>query len=251
MKRKINTGTYSYKTHQGRVRLLNEDAVKVLVNSDGDVLLIAADGMGGHKKGEFASSELVLTFERSFKEKKSFSSLISAKQWIRASIKKANNSIYKTQQRSQDYSGMATTATVVLIRKNKMVIANCGDSRAYILKDDELIKMTEDQTYVNYLVHCGEITESEALTRDDRHVLTNAVGLYASVSFDLQTYKYEGEKVLVCTDGLYNFVKFEDIQNVLRTDNSTEEKCLSLVNLANFNGGDDNITVAIWEPSND
>ena len=149
------------------------------------------------------------------------------------------------------YKGMGTTLALAFIYKNKLVVINCGDSRTYWVKNNELVQLSEDQTYVNFLLKSGQITEEQALVHPERHVLTNAIGLFPSLSLDVKVYKYNGETVLLCSDGIYNNVSEKDILNVLKTKLNTEEKVESIINLGNYNGGTDNMSIALWESFND
>ena len=251
MRKKMIDGRFSCDSNVGRVRLINEDAAKVIVNSNGNILMMVADGMGGHKKGEFASNETIKIIEEKFLNVKKFLNIYQAAAWLGRTMKVVNSAIYKKQTTNAEYAGMGTTLTLVLLFNSKMAVLNMGDSRAYIIKDNKLVQLTEDQTYVNYLLKCGEISRDQALIHPERHVLTNAVGMFPSVSYELKIYQYNNNKVLLCSDGLYNFVNFSDIENILLQKNGPEDKCTSLIGLANHNGGEDNITVAIWEPTND
>ena len=89
------------------------------------------------------------------------------------------------------------------------------------------------------------------LTHPKRHVLTNAIGIFPSLSIDIKVYKYNGESVLLCSDGLYTNIKENDIENILHTEQTTQQKVVSLINIANFNGGSDNISLALWETLDD
>ena len=231
--------------------MLNEDSVKTMINSSGNVLLMVADGMGGHNKGEFASSEVVRIISEAFERKRGFINLYEASLWLKNIVRYSNSYIFRKQENDADYANMGTTLIICLIYKNRLLILNCGDSRCYLLKNDELKQISEDQTYVNYLVKCGEITPEEALTHPKRHVLTNAIGLYPSATFEFKIRKYNGETILLCSDGLYNEVSKINMKNILMTDANPIEKCKQLINLANFNGGEDNSSVAIWESIHD
>ena len=107
--------------------------------------------------------------------------------------------------------------------------------------------MSEDQTYVGYLLRTKQITEEEALIHPKRHVLMNALGVYPSASIDIKTFPYMGETVLLCSDGLYNNVPKNDIASVLKSEDSVEQKVNELIAIGNKNGGSDNIAVVIWE----
>lgn len=251
MNKKFN-GTYSYQKDIGKVRVSNEDESLVIVNADGDVLMMVADGMGGHQKGDYASLETINYLKDLFQTKGKFFNQLEVVYWLKKAIKEVNNHIFSISDNNSQYSGMGTTLVLAFLYKNKLIVANCGDSRCYIYnKKDELIQLTEDQTYVNYLYRSGQIKKEEILTHPKRHVLTNAIGIFPSLSIDIKVLNYGGEKILLCSDGLYNNVKESDIQNVLHTDQTTQQKVASLINIANYNGGSDNISLALWESLND
>lgn len=249
-KKKFN-GSFSFKKDIGKVRVTNEDETRVLINSTGNVLLMVADGMGGHNKGDYASKETIEIVSQTFKDKKGFLSLFDAVSRLKRIAKLANSRIYRIQDEDLMYKGMGTTLSLVLIYKNKLISLNCGDSRTYWVKNGELVQISEDQTYVNFLLKSGQITKEEALVHPERHVLTNAIGLFPSISIDIKVLKYNGETVLLCSDGLYNNVSEKDMLNILNTKLNTEEKVESLINLGNFNGGSDNMSIALWESLDD
>ena len=251
MKRKRFNGNFSYVKDIGKVRIANEDECRVVVNSAGCVLMMVADGMGGHNKGDFASKRTVEILCEMFKEKKTFINSFFAAQWLQRSIKSANSKIYNIQDKDSDYKGMGTTLALVLLLKNKLITVNCGDSRIYWVKNNDLVQLTEDQTYVNFLLRSGQITEDEVATHPDRHILTNAIGLFPSISIDLRIFNYSGEKIFICSDGVYNNVKKNDILNILNTKLSIADKAQSIISLGNYNGGSDNMSLVIRETTND
>ncbi len=251
MKTKIYKGKYSFLCDIGKVRKTNEDRVKALSNSFNNVLLVVADGMGGHRKGEFASSEVVETLGKEFLKKGHFTSFFDAHYWLCSTVKKINKRIFNLQDSDEKYRGMGSTVTVVLIYKRRLMVLNAGDSRCYAIKDGKLELLTEDQTYVRYLINSGQISETQALTHPKRHYLTNAIGLFPTFSYDLNIYEYRGETLFLCSDGLYNNVSASDIEANLKSNNSVDDKVRSLVNLANYNGGSDNISCVLWEPIDD
>jgi len=246
--KKYLTGRFSYKTDIGKVRLNNEDQAAALTNASGNVLLIVCDGMGGQNKGDLASSLAVNTIVTSFKERKGFLNSQFAKMWVSRIIREANKTIYEQSQSNPNYDGMGTTITLLLIIKDVAILGHAGDSRCYFLRNNhDLVQMSEDQTYVAYLLRTGKITHEEALTHPKRHVLMNAIGVYPSASIDLKVFPYQGEKVLLCSDGLYNNVPLEDITSVLKGDDAIEQKVNTLIAIGNKNGGSDNIAVVLWE----
>ena len=246
--KKYLTGRFSYRTDVGKVRLTNEDQAIALTNASGNVLLIVCDGMGGQKKGDLASSLAIHTIVTSFKSRKGFFNAYFAKVWVSKAIREANKCIYEQSINNPNYQGMGTTITLLLIIKDLAILANAGDSRCYFLKQNhELVQMTEDQTYVGYLLRTGQITSEEALVHPKRHVLMNALGIYPSASVDIKTIPYLNEIVLLCSDGLYNNVPHEDILAIVKGNDSIEQKVNELIAIGNKNGGSDNIAVVLWE----
>ena len=233
------------------MRLTNEDRSIALTNSKGDVLLLVCDGMGGQSKGDLASTIAVQTLQDEFeKHKGSFLNKLFAKIWLKNAIKKANSAIFDESARNEEYHGMGTTITAVLIVKTFIVIGQAGDSRAYILKDNKLLQISEDQTYVAYLYRTGQITKEEMTTHSKRHVLMNAVGIYPSLNVDITSLNYNNEAILLCSDGLYNNVSHSDIENIMKNTDSVNHKVNQLIQISNANGGSDNIAVVVWEANN-
>ena len=142
---------------------------------------------------------------------------------------------------------MGTTLTAVLLVGGTAFIAQVGDSRAYFLENNKLVQVSEDQTYVSHLIRTGQITEEEARVHPKRHVLLNALGIYPSINVDTKIRKYDGNRILVCSDGLYNNVSNFDLENILRNNDSPTLKVKQLIGVANANGGSDNIAVVVWE----
>ena len=239
-------GTFDFKRDIGRVRIANEDQSFVLTNYQGDVLMVVCDGMGGQNKGDFASKMALDHLVESFKNKRKMPVFLS-RLWLMRSVKEANSIIFKEADSNPFYHDMGTTLVAVLIQGNSMIVINVGDSRAYSYSESGLRRLTNDQTYVNYLYRSGQIKERERDSRPDRHVLMNALGIYPSVNFDIHTYPYSGETILLCSDGLYNNVSEPEIRAVLSTDERTDQKTATFISEANHNGGSDNIAVALWE----
>ena len=246
--KKYLTGRFFYRTDVGKVRLNNEDQAIALTNASGNVLLVVCDGMGGQNKGDLASSLAVNTIVSSFKNRKGFMNSYFARLWVGQAIREANKSIYEQSQSNPNYHGMGTTVTLLLIIKDVAIMGHVGDSRCYFLKSrHDLVQMSEDQTYVGYLIRTGQITPEQALTHPKRHVLMNALGIYPSASIDIKVFPYLGEEVLLCRDGLYNNVPIEDIAAVIKGNDSVEQKVNELIAIGNKNGGSDNIAVVLWE----
>jgi PPM family protein phosphatase len=240
-------GTYAYKTDVGRVRTHNEDQAMVVLNASGEVFLIVCDGMGGANKGDVASKLAIDSLSESFRKKHRSSLAQLDKWWFTRSCKEANSLIYDQADKNPAYKGMGTTMVAALISGDRLMVANIGDSRAYELTKDKITQLTEDQTYVHFLVETGKITSEQALTHPERHVLMNALGIYPSVSLTITVYPYHGESLLLCSDGLYNQVAEKDILALASTDERADQKVMSLICVANSNGGSDNEGIAYWE----
>lgn len=247
--KKYISGTYSYLTDIGKVRLSNEDRVGVFVNAQGNVLMVVCDGMGGERKGEYASSLTLSIFKEAFEHKSRFFTFLDTYRFLRRTAALANKKILQKASSNANYSGMGTTLTAVLIVNNYYYVLHIGDSRAYTFRNRQLNRVTEDQTLVNHLMKTGKITVEQMKTHPQRHILMNSLGSNPILSFDLMRRPYMEETILVCSDGLYNNLSEKDIHGVLRNTDTSEQKVNQLIRLANSNGGSDNIAVALWEAS--
>ena len=244
------TGNFSCLVDQGKVRKTNEDFSMGAINAYGNVILCVADGMGGAKKGDYASSTLVKYIVKNFQGlDKEFKNSKAMKKWLYKIILEANKKIYTKANKSLDFKGMGSTLSVCLIVKDILITAQVGDSRIYILKDNKLSQLSVDQSYVNYLVHNHYINADDASSHKERHKLTNAIGTKSKVNADINEYHYEKERLLLCSDGLYNNVSFEDLESILRGNDSLDKKVMQLIAFGNANGGSDNMAVLIWECS--
>ena len=242
-------GSFACLTDRGRVRLTNEDQATALTNERGDVLLVVCDGMGGNKKGGYASKTAIESIVDSFSRR---SRVLFPARFLNAAIKKANRAIFLEGDDDPSYQGMGTTLVAALITKNKLVVANVGDSRCYSYSRAQGLKrLTRDQTYVDYLVRTGKVDKEKTAAHPDRHVLMNALGIYPTASMDIDILDYHGESLLLCSDGLYNNLSDPEIRAILQTDDRPDQKARSLIIDANNNGGSDNIGVAYWEAFHD
>lgn len=246
-----NSGQFAYKTNIGKVRMINEDQAIALSNSSGDILLLVCDGMGGHNKGDYASKFAVDTISDAFRKKNHFGSLFMTKYWFSKVIRNTNLQIYNEAYRNSAYKDMGTTMVAALIIRDKIVIANIGDSRAYEVKFDGLAQLTTDQTYVDYLYRTGKITKEEMESHPKRHVLMNALGIYPSINLDVNVLPYLGNSILLCSDGLYNNMDQKEVFTILQSDDRIAQKVDMLIRTANENGGSDNIAIAYWESNHD
>lgn len=243
-------GRFGSKTDIGLVRPSNEDKALSLIDAQGNILLCVCDGMGGYMKGDFASKIAVDVISAAFTNKFKFVFSFQVKHWIAKIIKNINYSVYSESQYSDKFKGMGTTLCLAILFKNKIFVANIGDSRCYIVDNEKLIQLTRDQTYVQYLLSKGEIDEQEKLTSKDRHALMNYIGQKKTVNYVLTTYENEKKSILLCSDGLYNNAADKQIFSAMSSSERLDQKINTLIGIAKANGGTDNIAVSIWEPYN-
>lgn len=228
----------------GLMRENNEDAMYVSVD-DNLPLYIVADGMGGHNAGDVASNMAVDIIKDEFiSSKGNLNSPRKIKKFIVNTIEKANEIIYERSLNELDYEGMGTTVVLGYYFDNKIYIGHVGDSRAYILTDDSIKQITEDHTLVNELVKKGSITESQALHHPQRNYITQALGTSMEIKIDTDIVDFKrGDTLLLCSDGFYNMLDQRTILEAIRENTYLEDGLRALVNMANENGGKDNITV--------
>lgn len=238
---------YSYysATDVGKIRTTNEDSVFVSTNRYGHVLAVIADGMGGHNAGDVASKVIVNKISKAWATTPNIKSSAEAKKWLTAHIKEINEHILTYSQMNGQLSGMGSTIVIAICLDNETVIANVGDSRAYAVFNSSLIQVTNDQTLVNELVEQGEITENEAKFHPQKNVLMQAVGTSKVLKIDFYEIENSYEYLMLCSDGLTNMVNFETISDFIINRENMEDSVNGLVELANENGGHDNITVIL------
>ena len=236
-----------YITDSGRVRSHNEDSVTIVKNTSSEHLMIVADGMGGHRAGEIASSIVVSHVGKSFSDKESLGTKEEAKEWMKTVISESNVLIYKYTIDNPDSMGMGTTIVMSLVSKEFLLFGNIGDSSGYVLKNNHLHKITIDHTLVNLLVKSGELTEEEAREHPRRNVLMRALGTNMSVEMDIFDVETDVDGILLCSDGLTNMLKDDQITKVLLEETPVENKVKKLIIKCNNRGGTDNISIAYLE----
>lgn len=236
-----------YITDTGKVRTHNEDSVSIVKNLSGEYLMVVADGMGGHKAGEVASSIVVNGLTKKFKELESIGEKKEAVNWIRESISKLNDDIFKYTEEFQESKGMGTTVVLSVVTKDYILFGNVGDSSGFVMKKNKLYKVTKDHTLVNLLVETGELTPEEALNHPRKNVLMRALGANNPIDVDIFDVDTESKAILLCSDGLTNMLTVEQIEKVLNSDLSLEERIVKLIKKSNLRGGTDNVSIAYLE----
>ncbi|MBQ6715050.1 MAG: Stp1/IreP family PP2C-type Ser/Thr phosphatase [Clostridia bacterium] len=226
-------------TDVGCVRTLNEDTYYMPEN--GERFVAVADGMGGHKAGEIASGKAV----RVLKETLSMEPTASEDR-MRYAFGRANREVYLEAERDAAKKGMGTTLTALWFSKESVIMGHVGDSRAYRLRDGQLLRASTDHSYVEELVKIGAITPEMARTHPQRNVITRSIGPWPRVEADVATFDLEaGDVWLLCSDGLSMYLDDEDIRQVLVSSLSWPDKVKKLVQTALDAGGADNVTVLI------
>ena len=234
-----------YLTDTGKVRSHNEDSVTILKNTVGEYLMIVADGMGGHRKGEVASSLALTHLGKRFMEVASVGPKVDAVNWLNDNVNEINKQILDYGEKNENSKGLGTTIVTAIITKEYIIIGNIGDSSGYVMKSKKLHKVTKDHTLVNLLIEAGNLTEEEAKDHPKKNVLMRALGAAEKAEIDIFDVDNDSDAVLLCSDGLTNMLTDEQIEKVLLDDSLLiEEKVIKLINKCNVGGGTDNISVA-------
>lgn len=233
----------------GKRKDKNEDSFAFNAPEDGGmpkkgILLVLADGMGGRAGGAIASRVTVETIMDEYYNNKSS----KIPESLNNAVLKANDEVISRGDSDRSIQGMAATAIAAVIKKDKLFHANVGDSRIYLIKEDEIIQLTEDHSIVAGLVKAGYITEEEAPTYPGGNVITRAIGLKPELEVDVSEKEVKvrpGQYVMLCCDGLHKDIPDEDILKVFHDQKEPQAICEKLVEKALEAGGDDNITVLI------
>ncbi len=244
-------------TDLGLKRTVNEDNYKICPNLD---LYIVADGMGGHIAGEVASRMAVDVIAEIVKKEvagieSGNSELLHPGLILEKAIQLSNRKILETARKRSELEGMGTTVVAVTVKNKTLHIASVGDSRIYRIRNGEASLLTSDHSWVNMQVRLGYMTAEEAKTHPMRNVITRALGTQRDVEVDIMAHLIRpGDTILMCTDGLSNYLKEPEIARIIKENNShLETSTKHLIELANNRGGDDNITVLLvhFQCSND
>lgn len=236
------------KTDVGLMRTINQDSIFVSTQPIGKLpnLFIVADGMGGHKAGDVASREAI---ER-FVKYACTTHMSDPANILDAGIISVNKDIFDMANSNRDYSGMGTTFVVASLVENHVYIANVGDSRLYLIGRD-IRQITRDHSLVEDMVRMGVLEREEARTHYKKNVITKAIGVADDKTSTPDIFEIEvenGDKLLLCSDGLTNMVEDYDIKKIVKDNDSIEDAVRELIKQANENGGKDNISAILIEP---
>ena len=225
-------------TNVGNYRKNNEDSYYI---DPSEKLFVLADGMGGHLAGEKASAMATEIIAKNFEKLSENPNIQDIMDMTNESIKKANSEIFTKSATNEDYRGMGTTVVMGYVLDDTFVYSSVGDSRIYII-DSDINQITKDDSFVNYLMEIGEITEDEAKVHPKKNVLTKALGTNEDVEVIINNLKLKDKDiVLLCSDGHTNMVSNEKICEIVK-NNSPKIARDKLIELALKNGGMDNIT---------
>ncbi len=237
-----------YLTDAGKVRSHNEDSVTILKNKSNEYLMMVADGMGGHRKGEVASSLALAHLGKRFTDIASIGTKYDAVNWLNDNVNEINKNILDYANEHEDSLGMGSTLVVAILTKDYLIFGNIGDSSGYVLKNSKLHKVTKDHTLVNLLVESGNLTEDEAKYHPKKNVLMRALGASEKVQMDIFDVDMNNEGIMLCSDGLTTMLSDEQIEKVLDDENlDTQEKVIKLIQKCNARGGFDNVSIAFAE----
>ena len=234
-----------YLTDTGRVRSHNEDSVTIVKNASGEHLMIVADGMGGHRAGEIASSMVVTQIGKRFSNLSTIGSKMDAVKWLKENVDEVNDSILKYGEEHTESMGLGTTVVMALLTKDFLIFVNIGDSSGYVLKNKVLHKITKEHTLVNFLVETGELTPEEAINHPKKNVLMKALGASEKQELDIFDVDPNVDAILLVRDGLTNMLTMDQVEKVLNDDElKYEDKLIKLIKKCNARGGTDNISIA-------
>jgi protein phosphatase len=221
-------------THTGLVRGNNEDSY--LVDDDHDLYAVA-DGMGGHRGGEVASRTAI----------EALRAAIATGRGVEEAIATANDAVIERARGDSGLTGMGTTLTALVVRSGRqLLVGHVGDSRAYIIHEGVLRRITDDHSLVEELVREGRLTPEQADAHPQRHVVTRALGIDAQIDVDLYTLDVTvGDRVVLCSDGLTTMVRERDVERIARSEPDPQRAAEQLVDAANAAGGEDNTSVVI------
>jgi PPM family protein phosphatase len=250
----------------GRVRKNNEDSFVVCDLSTGEMnpfssehslgsrglLLLVADGMGGEMCGEVASSLCAEVIPSRLLENlnSADSNPTNLTRRLQEAVEFANRTVFEKAQCERLCRGMGTTATAAAVVGDRLVVAQVGDSRAYLVRNGRMCQLTRDQTFLNYLADRGAPLPAEPEKDSRRSILTQALGTRETLDVKLTGARLRSQDaVLLCSDGLYSMVKSAKMLEILQDSDTPQSKCRALIDAANASGGADNVTVIVAQVS--
>ena len=236
------------KTDIGMVRSMNQDSIFFSDKKIGNLpnLYIVADGMGGHKAGDYASAHAVSWFVDYAKEC-SYENPITI---MKTGIAKVNDMLLQMSNEHSELKGMGTTFVAAVMIDDKMYVANIGDSRLYVIGQEDTRQITLDHSLVEELIRTGQLDRRKVRFHPEKNIITRALGTGKEAVPDFFEVELQpGEKVLLCSDGLTNMVEDDEIGSIVMRQQFVDRICEQLIDRANYYGGKDNIGVVVIEQS--
>lgn len=237
-------------TDIGKNRVVNQDNIYVSTTPVGNLpnLFVVADGMGGHRAGDYASRYATDAVVESITN----NAETDIKKIITKAVEDANSLVFKKSEENEDFRGMGTTLVIAAISGDELTVANVGDSRLYLIEGSIIKQLTQDHSLVAEMVRMGQIDEQEARRRPDKNIITRAIGISDVIHADFFKSKVrDNEYVLLCSDGLSNMLEDSEMLSAVTGSDPIEKKTSMLIDLANQKGGKDNISVIIIEPEDE
>lgn len=234
-------------TDRGLVREINEDCYNMIAGgAEAPYVFIVADGMGGHNCGEIASRTAVEYISDSIAcDSRRFLPVGSCEAELRKLVEDTNSAVYQKSLERPEANGMGTTLTMAVVDNATMKVAHVGDSRLYMARDGNMQQVTEDHSYIEELVRKGSLTREEAENHPRKNVITRAIGCSQELEVDILSQTIEKDDILLlCTDGLTNMLGIDVIYETIK-NNDPDAACEKLIEAAEKQGGEDNITVIV------
>lgn len=237
---------YAARTHRGRVRKRNEDSFYIPDGKGLDGLVVVADGMGGYNAGDVASALGVQVACNIITAARALSPAPTAEYSVRWAFNEANRAILEYAGTNEFYQGMGTTMTMACYEDGCWVVGNVGDSRAYLIRAGAVSQITTDHSLVQLMVERGRMTPEEARKHPYRNVITRSIGAESFSGADIfKVDAQPGDVLILCSDGLSNYIPNEDMLALLTPGKPLDEAAEAMVDLSLERGGSDNITVAL------
>ena len=236
------------KTDKGLVRANNQDTFRIDVRENGLGFIVLCDGMGGARAGNIASDRAADRFLEHIKTADAAQTdTDSLANIVEEAVAAANTEVFQLSQSSPAYNGMGTTLVGGICVDDRVILANVGDSRAYLIDGSKIAQMTADHSLVEEMVRSGRLTPEEAKVYPGRNLITRAIGVDSAVEADLYEITiHDGQTLLLCSDGLSGLVYDAEIAAIVAEAASQEDACSRLIERAYEAGGNDNITVVLY-----
>jgi serine/threonine protein phosphatase PrpC len=238
-------------TDIGKIRQMNEDSFIVHHFENGRAFAVVADGMGGHRAGDIASTMAIdVVYERLLAKLSEVHT--DVRECLYEAVESANDRIYDYSLKHSTMIGMGTTIVVAVVVEEQLYVAHVGDSRLYLIRDGQIVSVTSDHSHVQNLVNQGIITAEEARFHPKRNIILRALGTDSFVEIEVNQYPwYPGDCALLCSDGLSNMLSDTRLLEIVTQTLPAEELLQQLVTEANDAGGDDNITAVLMRHANE